>query len=83
MRVVFSTPAHQDADWLRRVPHVSGVARHGPRVEVSGDGPLLAHLGAALIAHGMEPADLRLEQPTLEDVFLRITQAPGGVPPER
>jgi hypothetical protein len=31
----------------------------------------------------MEPADLRLEQPTLEDVFLRITQAPGGVPPER
>jgi ABC-2 type transport system ATP-binding protein len=83
VRVVFSTPAHQDADWLRRVPHVSGVARHGPRVEVSGDGPLLAHLGAALIAHGMEPADLRLEQPTLEDVFLRITQAPGGVPPER
>jgi hypothetical protein len=25
----------------------------------------------------MEPADLRLEQPTLEDVFLRITQAPA------
>ena len=46
----------------------------GPRVEVAGDGPVLAHVGAALIAHGMEPTDLRLEQPTLEDVFLNITR---------
>jgi ABC-2 type transport system ATP-binding protein len=83
VRVVFSTPAYQDVDWLSRAPHVSGVARHGPRLEVSGDGPLLAHIGAALIAHGMEPADLRLEQPTLEDVFLRITQAPAADQPER
>jgi ABC-2 type transport system ATP-binding protein len=73
--VVFSAPADQEVEWLSRVPHATGVARHGPRWEVTGDGPLLAHIGAALIAHGMEPADLRLEQPTLEDVFLRITQA--------
>jgi hypothetical protein len=52
-------------------------------LEVSGDGPLLAHIGAALIAHGMAPADLRLEQPTLEDVFLRITQAPAPAPADR
>jgi ABC-2 type transport system ATP-binding protein len=75
VRVVFSAPADQEVEWLSRVPHATGVARHGPRWEVTGDGPLLAHIGAALIAHGMEPADLRLEQPTLEDVFLRITQA--------
>jgi ABC-2 type transport system ATP-binding protein len=80
LRVVFSVPAGQDVDWLKGVPHVSGVVRQGPRVEVAGDGPMLAHIGAALIAHGMEPADLRVEQPTLEDVFLRITRA---TPPER
>ncbi|MGD1052631.1 MAG: ABC transporter ATP-binding protein [Candidatus Dormibacteria bacterium] len=78
VRVVFSVPPGQEVDWLRRVPHASAFARHGPRIEVSGDGPVLAHVGAALIAHGLEPADLRLEQPSLEDVFLGITRAPGG-----
>jgi ABC-2 type transport system ATP-binding protein len=77
VRVVFSAPPEADLDWLPRAPHVSRVARHGPRLEVSGDGPVLAHVGAALIAHGLEPADLRTEQPTLEDVFLHITQAAG------
>jgi ABC-2 type transport system ATP-binding protein len=83
IRVVFSAPAEQDIGWLSRVPHATGVVRHGPRLEVTGGGPLLAHVGAALIAHGMEPTDLRLEQPTLEDVFLRITQAPASDRDER
>ncbi len=83
IRVVFSAPTEQDMGWLSRVPHATGVVRHGPRLEVTGDGPLLAHVGAALIAHGMEPTDLRLEQPTLEDVFLRITLAPTSDRDER
>ena len=74
VRVVFSAPPGADLDWLPGTPHVRGVARHGPRLEVTGDGPVLAHVGAALIAHGIEPDDLRTEQPTLEEVFLRITQ---------
>jgi ABC-2 type transport system ATP-binding protein len=77
VRVVFSAPIAADLAWLGGTPHVSGVARHGPRVEVTGDGPVLAHVGAALIAHGLEPADLRVEQPTLEEVFLHITRSPG------
>ena len=76
IRVVFSVAdTTLDLDWLARTPHVSGVSRHGPRVQVSGSGPVLAHVGAALIAHGLEPADLRVEQATLEEVFLRITAA--------
>jgi hypothetical protein len=55
------------------VPHVRSVVRHGPRVELEGDGPVLAHVAAALLAHGIEPHDLHPEMPTLEDVFLRIT----------
>ncbi len=80
VRVVFSAPAGADVGWLDRIPHVSRVARHGPRLEVTGEGPVLAHIGAGLIAHGMEPADLRVEQPTLEDVFLHITQPPAPEP---
>ena len=45
---------------------------------MTGDGPVLAHVGAALIAHGLEPDDLRTEQPSLEDVFLHLTQASDG-----
>jgi ABC-2 type transport system ATP-binding protein len=52
---------------------VSRVNRHGPRVEVEGSGPVLARVAVALVERGVVPADLRLEQPTLEDVFLSIT----------
>jgi ABC-2 type transport system ATP-binding protein len=64
-----------DADlaWLHEVPHVVGVRRRGGRVEVDGDGPMVIHIGAALIEQGMTPPDLRVEQGTLEDVFLKLT----------
>ncbi|MGD1034064.1 MAG: ABC transporter ATP-binding protein [Candidatus Dormibacteria bacterium] len=80
VRVVFSAAPGADLSWLSGTPHVHAVTRHGPRLEVTGDGPVLAHVGAALIAHGLEPDDLRTEQPSLEDVFLHLTQpaAPDG-----
>ena len=34
---------------------------------------MLALVAAKLVAHGIVPADLRAEQPSLEDVFLEIT----------
>jgi ABC-2 type transport system ATP-binding protein len=70
--VIFSTDA-DDVSWLGDVPDVQAVARHGARVEVRGGGAVLAHVAAALVAHGITPSDLRLEQPTLEDVFLSVT----------
>jgi ABC-2 type transport system ATP-binding protein len=70
--VVFSTD-RADLEWLADVPHVDQVMRHGPRVEVRGRGAVLAHVAAALVARGVTPPDLHVEQPTLEDVFLSLT----------
>ena len=47
--------------------------RDGDQVEVDGSGPVLALVAAALVEHGIVPEDLRVERPTLEDVFLRLT----------
>lgn len=70
--VIFSTE-REDISWLREIPQVSSVSRHGQKVEVEGTGPVLAAVAAELVRHGIMPADLRAELPTLEDVFLRIT----------
>jgi ABC-2 type transport system ATP-binding protein len=70
--VIFTTD-EPDLAWLGQVPGVTGWTRKGPRVVVTGSGPVLALTAAALVAHGIVPADLRVEQPTLEDVFLKLT----------
>ncbi len=75
VRVRFT--AHgEDLDWLAGLPHVHEVHADRGRYEVSGEGPVLAHVAAALLRHGLEPADLRLDRVTLEDVFLGM--AGGG-----
>jgi ABC-2 type transport system ATP-binding protein len=70
--VWFTTQA-ADLSWLGRVPDVSDVRRRDGAVRVRGSGPVAVDVAAALVAHGIRPADLRVELPTLEDVFLRIT----------
>jgi len=81
VRVKFTTEADVGAgvgarggfDWLADLPHVHGVEQRGRTVEVTGDGPVLAHVAAALLARGLEPSDLRVERPTLEETFLKLT----------
>jgi ABC-2 type transport system ATP-binding protein len=69
--VRFSTdPA--DLSFLEKVNGVSTVGRRGPHIEVRGTGPLLALVGAALVDHGIIPADLHLRQPTLEDAYMEL-----------
>lgn len=75
VRVRFTGPPH-GLDWLSQVPHVADVVREGSRYEIRGDGPVLAHVGAALVGRGFEPSDLRAERATLEDVFLLLTSNP-------
>jgi ABC-2 type transport system ATP-binding protein len=72
IKVIFSTE-RTDIEWLKAVPHVHNFSRHGQRVEVEGDGAVLAMVASELVKHGIMPLDLRKEQPTLEDVFLKIT----------
>ena len=61
------------AGWTRCRTCTAVVAARRSRVEVRGGGAVLAHVAAALVAHGITPSDLRVEQPTLEDVFLALT----------
>ncbi len=72
LAVRFST-THSDLSWLERIPVVQKVSRHSDQVEVEGSGAVLALVAAALVEHGIAPADLRVERPTLEDAFITIT----------
>jgi ABC-2 type transport system ATP-binding protein len=65
--------------WLHAVEGVTGVVRYGRRVEVTGHGPLLASVMAALFDRGIAPADLCVEQPTLEDAYVQLTGPAGEV----
>jgi ABC-2 type transport system ATP-binding protein len=62
-----------DLSWLRAVAGVDQVTHRNGSVELRGTGPVLAEVGAALVSHGIRPADLRADQPNLEDVFLSMT----------
>ena len=77
VRVIFTTE-QADLSWLEKISGVKKVMRQGPRVEVTGSGPLLALVAAALVEHSIVPADLRVEQPSLEDVFLKLTGHAAG-----
>ncbi len=72
VRVIF-TAGQAELPRLEDIEGVRRVVRRGPRVEVEGSGPVLALVAAALVEHGIVPADLRVEQPSLEDVFLKLT----------
>jgi ABC-2 type transport system ATP-binding protein len=74
IKVIFSTDV-EDISWLDILPQVKSITRRGQRVEVEGNGPVLAAVAAELAGHGILPVDLRTEQPSLEDVFLTITGA--------
>ncbi len=64
----------EDISWLNGVPGVSRVGRQGYRIEVDGEGPVLALVASALVERGILPEDLRVERSTLEEVFLALTQ---------
>lgn len=70
--VSFSDPNVEPADFAG-LPGVQLVERRGARVYVTGSGPLLAHIGARLIALGSAPLDLSARRPSLEDCFIDLT----------
>jgi ABC-2 type transport system ATP-binding protein len=72
--VRFTPPEGKDLGFLPLVAGVNEVAPdHGGQVTIVGDGPLLARVAHALVVRGIEPEDLRVELPTLEDAYLALT----------
>ncbi|HRH98423.1 MAG TPA: hypothetical protein PLB55_20950, partial [Prosthecobacter sp.] len=72
-QVRFTTSNGFDPALLQQVEGVNAVERPGSQVTVRGSGPLLSRVAHALAEQHMEPADLRQERATLEDVFLAAT----------
>jgi ABC-2 type transport system ATP-binding protein len=62
-----------DPESLRTQPGVENVDRDGDQVVVTGAGPLLATVAAALAERAVPVADLRTEEASLEDAFLALT----------
>ena len=77
VRVIFTAP-QAELTWLEKTPGVKKVTLIGNRIEVTGSGPVLALTAAALVEHGIIPDDLHMEQPSLEDVFLKLTGRTAG-----
>jgi ABC-2 type transport system ATP-binding protein len=77
VRITFTADGH-DVGFLEGIRHVRAVRRRGGQVEAEGTGPALALVAAELVARGLVPPDLRVEQPTLEEVFLRLTGEGAG-----
>ncbi len=71
--VRFST-TEPDLSWLTGVPDVQSFERTNDQVVVRGENAVLAHVGAALVARGSAPPDLRVDMPTLEDVYMRLVR---------
>jgi ABC-2 type transport system ATP-binding protein len=71
---VIFTDAALDIRALRDLPGVTTVERRGIEVRVGGSGPVLAHVGAHLVAVGRPALDLRVQRPSLEECFVTLTQ---------
>ncbi len=72
-KVLFSVPNGFQAARLENVSGVTAVQQNNQHITISGNGPLLANVAAALAQHNIAPADLRVQQANLEDVFLAMT----------
>jgi ABC-2 type transport system ATP-binding protein len=72
-QLIHFTTDRPDVSFLDDIDWVDTVSRRGAQVAVAGHGPVLPLVGAALVRNGIVPNDLRVQQATLEDVFLRLT----------
>jgi ABC-2 type transport system ATP-binding protein len=74
-RVIFTVEPGYDPAPLRSVPGVSRVERAGDKITVAGGGERFVILVVnALDAQGARFRDLRTEQPSLDDVFMAMTE---------
>lgn len=72
-RVHFTSSNGFEPNQLSAVDGVTSISQENNHITVSGHGPLLARVAAALAQHNVAPADLRVDHSSLEDVFLALT----------
>lgn len=72
-KVHFTASNEFESNQLSAVDGVTTVSQDHHHITVSGHGPLLARVAAALAHQNIAPADLRVEHANLEDVFLALT----------
>ena len=80
-RIRFRPSVPLDDGVLTGLAEVREVRRRGEQLEVIGDGNVLHAVTAALAAHQIIANDLRVEQASLDDAFVRLTgRATSGEP---
>lgn len=72
VRVRFGVDPDFDLAWIEAIPEVGRVMRVGHEIEVAGASPMIAHLGAGLVARSAVPEAIRVDQPNLEDALLNL-----------
>jgi ABC-2 type transport system ATP-binding protein len=72
-RIRFQPSRAFDDELLTVLPEVHEVRHHGSRVEVAGDGNLLQVVASVLATNQIIAADLRMDQASLDDAFVRLT----------
>ena len=72
-RVCFTATNGFTPDILMGLPVVTDVTQDGTAVTVHGSGQLLARVVTTLDEHDIEPANLRSDDASLEDVFIHLT----------
>jgi ABC-2 type transport system ATP-binding protein len=72
-RLRFRPSMPVDDALLTALPEVDSVRRSGQQVEVIGSGDLLHAVTSVLARNQVVPADLRMEQATLDDAFVALT----------
>ena len=75
-RIRFRPASALDDALLTALPEVATVTRHGSQVLVTGTGNLLHAVTSVLARHGIVAGDLRIEQASLDDAFVRLTGRP-------
>ena len=82
-RIRFVPSAPLDDAVLAELPDVESVSRRGEEVLVVGNTEALAAVTALLARRGVLAHHLRVEQPSLDDAFLAITERPNPIIPHR
>ena len=72
-RIRFRPSAPLDDALLTVLPEVTEVRHHGRQLEVAGTGNLLHAVTSVLATHQIIANDLRIEQASLDDAFVRLT----------